>query len=48
MNLWNTVTLIKFMIAYVDKCPDITWNQAVKKPDVLGLKLDVSATKVPP
>ena len=47
MTSWSK-TLIKFMIAFVDKTADITWNHAVATPDILGLKLNASAAKVPP
>jgi len=38
--------LIKFMISFVSKTADISWNLAVATPDILGLKFSQTAVKV--
>jgi len=47
MVSWSK-TLNKFMIAFIDKTANITWNHAMATPDILGLKLNASTAKVPP
>ena len=38
MKDWSK-TMIKFMVAYVDGQPDISWNTKVATPSIMGLKL---------